>query len=216
MWNGCIQLYTKLITDQSNDQKISSNQLKGLFIILLPQKEIIVIEKIIKKSYIPIIVDKLKLTHKQNKKMFVETFDLFLCIPKKLIYLGHIGKLSFPPKITLALVQRAPTKPPDDEGCPPLSPTKFNSTSTTLTPLHGTDLLHMNWTSSFVIVVPLTFLNSTLLIATFESYKTHKSYIFLSWSREVLVWDFLGYIYLLRLLSRSFGQWWLGSWRLSA
>ena len=59
MWNGCIQLYTKLITDQSYDQKISSNQLKGLFIILLPQKEIIVIEKNIKKSYIPIIVDKL-------------------------------------------------------------------------------------------------------------------------------------------------------------
>lgn len=95
----------------------------------------------------------------------------------KKAYLGHRGKLSFPPKITLALVQRAPTKPPDDEGCPPLSPTKFNSTSTTLTPLHGTDLLHMNWTSSFVIVVPLTFLNSTLLIATFESYKhTQKVY----------------------------------------
>lgn len=48
--------------------------------------------------------------------MFVETFDFFLPLLYYLdqkAYFGHRGKLTFPPSITLALLQRDPIKPPD-------------------------------------------------------------------------------------------------------
>lgn len=155
--------------------------------------------------------------------MFVGTFDFFLPLLYYLdqkYYFGHRGKLTFPPKIRLTLLQRDPIKPPDDDWCPPTWPTNFRFTLSTLTPLHGTDLLHMNWTKSFVIVVPLTFLNNTSLMATLDSCKTQKYIDFgkllngedFSISFSFKISSSL-YVYLLLLLNHSFGQWWLGSWR---